>query len=194
MSGGRTSAFAKREFALGPHPFETLKRVEAPTTYIDEARVARVPKRADMFARAQFGDMGKPVQQAAAGGYYARKSAPSMAQRRMLGALILFQDGPPAETRVENTPEANAANIKATCYFLGVDAVGLSACPDWTYYSHDAAGEPIVPYHENAISMKYERLAVRNGSSPRRGGRAQCGTRAGVRAKCSIAIAVVSSN
>jgi hypothetical protein len=25
----------------------------------------------------------------------------------------------------------NAANIKAASYFLGVDAVGLSRCPDW---------------------------------------------------------------
>ncbi|MEO0999247.1 MAG: NAD-binding oxidoreductase, partial [Pseudomonadota bacterium] len=50
--------FRRRDFAMGPHPFETLKRVETPTTFIDEPRVARVPKRTDMFARAQFGDMG----------------------------------------------------------------------------------------------------------------------------------------
>lgn len=79
--------FQRRAYALGPHPFETLKRAEEPTTYIDEANVARVPKRADMFARAQFGDMGKALQDNAAGGYYARKSAPSYAQRRMLGVL-----------------------------------------------------------------------------------------------------------
>ena len=36
---------------------------------------------------------------------------------------------------------------------LGVDAVGLSACPDYAYYSHDATGEAITPYHSNAISM-----------------------------------------
>ena len=68
--------FARRDFVLGPHPFETLKRVEDPTTYIDATRVARVPKRADMFARAQFGDMGKTNQDATAGGHYARKAAP----------------------------------------------------------------------------------------------------------------------
>ncbi len=145
--------FAKRDFALGPHPFETLKRVPKPTTYIDEARVARVPKRADMFARAQFGDMGKAVQQAAAGGYYARKSAPSMAQRRMLGAFTLFQDGPAAASKTTSTPEENAANVKAASYFLGVDAVGLSRCPDWAWYSHDAAGAPLDPPHDQAISM-----------------------------------------
>ncbi len=86
--------YRKRNFADGPHPFETLKRVDDPTTYIDEPNVARVPKRTDMFARAQFGDMGPKLQNGAKGGYYARKAAPSMAQRRMLGAFVFLQDGP----------------------------------------------------------------------------------------------------
>ncbi|MEE4188588.1 MAG: reductive dehalogenase, partial [Roseobacter sp.] len=145
--------FARRDFVQGPHPFETLRRLDRPTTYIDEARVARVPKRADMFARAQFGDMGKAVQEAAAGGRYVRKSAPSSAQRRMLGAFILFQDGPVAPVRLESSAARNAANIKATSYFLGIDAVGLSRCPEWAWYSHDAAGVPIDPPHDQAISM-----------------------------------------
>ena len=145
--------FAKRNFADGPHPFETLKRVESPTTYIDEARVARVPKRTDMFARAQFGDMGKPLQEGAKGGYYARKAAPSMAQRRMLGAFVLLQDGAPEPIDPPTDAERNALNIKAASYFLGVDAVGLSRCPDWTWYSHDATGAPIDPPHDQAISM-----------------------------------------
>ncbi|CUH66307.1 3-chloro-4-hydroxyphenylacetate reductive dehalogenase precursor [Thalassovita gelatinovora] len=146
--------FAKRRFAEGPHPFERLKRVEAPTTFIDEPNVARVPKRADMFARAQFGDMGKHVQDGAKGGHYARKSAPSFAQRRALGAFVVIQNGDPNPAGpCPADPQENAANIKATCYFLGVDAVGLSRCPDWTWYSHDAAGDPIDPPHDQAISM-----------------------------------------
>ena len=92
--GSRRSAlngdpFAKRAFKDGPHPFETLKRVEDPTTYIDEARVARVPKRADMFARAQFGDMGKPNQAAATGGFYVRKAAPSNGTAADAGGLCV---------------------------------------------------------------------------------------------------------
>ena len=145
--------FAKRDFVNGPHPFETLKRVETPTTYIDEANVARVPKRADMFARAQFGDMGKSNQAAATGGYYVRKAAPSMAQRRMLGAFVLLQDGASEDGPRPGDAQANAEAIKAASYFLGVDAVGISRCPDWTWYSHDARGEPIDPPHDQAISM-----------------------------------------
>ena len=89
--------YAKRRFVDGAHPFERLKRVESPTTFIDEARVARVPKRGDLFARAQFGDMGKVNQNGTKGGYYVRKSAPSSAQRRALGAFVLLQDGEEAK-------------------------------------------------------------------------------------------------
>lgn len=146
--------FAKRDYAKGPHPFETLKRVDEPTTYIDRPNVARVPKRANMFARGLFGDMGKHVQEATKNGNYVRKSAAAFAFRPSLGAFVLLQDGDaaPVHDSTHDT-QRNAENIKAALYFLGVDAVGLSACPDWTYYSHDAAGAPITPYHENAISM-----------------------------------------
>ncbi|MFK7992991.1 MAG: 2Fe-2S iron-sulfur cluster-binding protein [Granulosicoccus sp.] len=147
--------FAKRRFVDGAHPFEKLKRVDLPTTYIDEKRVARVPKRTDMFARSLFGDMGKINQEAAKGGKYVNKAAPSTAQRRVLGACVLLQDGEPADNISETARDAerNAQNIKATAYFLGVDAVGLSRCPDWSWYSHDAAGVVIEPPHDQAISM-----------------------------------------
>ncbi len=145
--------FRQRDYVSGAHPFERLKRVATPTTYIDEERVARVPKRADMFARAQFGDMGKTLQNGAKGGYYARKAAPSFAQRRALGAFVLLQDGESAKVEKPTDSERNAANLKAASYFLGVDAVGLSRCPEWAWYSHDATGDPIVPPHDQAVSM-----------------------------------------
>jgi reductive dehalogenase len=153
-SGRTQDPYARRRFMDGAHPFETLKRTNTPTTYIDEAHVARVPKRADMFARAQFGDMGQNVQNGAKNGHYARKSAPSMAQRRVLGAFTAIQNGAanPLGLRPSD-PHINAANIKATAYFLGADAVGLSRCPDWAWYSHDATGAPIDPPHDQAISM-----------------------------------------
>ena len=152
-SAFNTDPFKSREFRDGPHPFETLKRVDDPTTYIDEPNVARVPKRADMFARSQFGDMGKGNQIAATGGFYVRKAAPSMAQRRMLGAFVLLQDGTPAAGPRPTDAARNAANVKAASYWLGIDAVGISRCPDWTWYSHDARGEEIHPEHDQAISM-----------------------------------------
>ena len=150
--------YAKRRFVDGEQPFEKLKRVDTPTTFIDEERVARVPKRTDMFARAQFGDMGPTVQAGTIKGKYASKAAPSLAQRRPLGAFVLLQDAPAAEDISETTKDLqrNADNIKAACYFLGADAVGLSRCPDWAYYSHNALGEEIIPYNKNAISMIFD--------------------------------------
>lgn len=150
---GDETPFAKRRFVDGAHPFETLKRVETPTTYIDEAHVARVPKRADMFARAQFGDMGKTVQDGARMGNYVRKSALSYAFRQALGAFTLMQDGPAQDGARPKDADRNAENVKAALYFLGADAVGISRCPDWAYYSHDAAGAPLDAYHPNAISV-----------------------------------------
>ncbi len=146
--------YAKRRFADGPHPFERLKRVESPTTFIDATNVARVPKRANMFARALFGDFGKKPQEAAKNGDYVRKSAAAFAFRPALGAFILLQDGEAGLAHPSTADGAdNGANIKGAAYFLGADAVGLSACPDWAWYSHDAAGAPIEPYHAHAISI-----------------------------------------
>lgn len=147
--------YAKRNYADGAHPFEKLKRVDKPTTFIDEERIARVPKRTDMFARAQFGDMGKSNQEAATNGYFAQKAPISRAIRRPLGAFVLLQDGTPSKKILKDAidSKSNAEGIKAACYFLGADAVGLSRCPDWVWYSHDALGEAIEPNHSNSISM-----------------------------------------
>ncbi len=149
------TAFKGRLFKDGGFPFERTKRQDEPTTFIDRPHVARVPKRADMFARALFGDMGKAAQDAARNGHYVRKNPTAFAARKPLGALIVIQNGQAAGKISETTLKAdrNAENIKAALYFLGADAVGISPCPDWAYYSHDAAGKAITPYHKNAISV-----------------------------------------
>jgi len=154
-TAGSAEPYAQRRYVDGAHPFEKLKRVDTPTTFIDEARVARVPKRTDMFARAQFGDLGATVEDGARNGHYVMKCATGAAERRPLGALILLQDQPPEPMIAAGTEDAqtNSDNIKAACYFLGIDAVGISRCPQWTWYSHDAAGDVIDPPHDQAISM-----------------------------------------
>ncbi len=148
-------AYRKRRYMDGAYPFEHSKRVDTPTTLVDEPRIPRVPKRTDMFARAIFGDMGEKVQDGARNGNYVRKSATSFAARRPLGAFVLLQDGPVAPQVHPDATEAdrNSRNIRAALYFLGADAVGISRCPAWAYYSHDAAGEPLPAYHPNAISV-----------------------------------------
>jgi reductive dehalogenase len=144
-----------RPYRLGPHPVETLSRVDSPTTFIDEPRVPRFPKRADFFARALFGDMGPAVQEAAKGGFYVMKSPIGACARRALGALLLLQFGE-ARGPVDDAatdPARNADNLKGAAYFLSADAVGLSRVPEWAWYSHDAGGNPLPPYHENGVSL-----------------------------------------
>ena len=147
--------FHDREFRQGPYPFEKIKRRDEPTTFIDEERVPRFPKRADFFARALFGDMGKAVQEAAKGGMYVMKSPIGACARRALGALLLLQFGDARGPAGPETQDAarNAENLKGAAYYLSSDAVGLSRVPSWAYYSHDAGGQPIEPYHDNAISI-----------------------------------------
>jgi hypothetical protein len=80
--------------SMDPHPFENLKRVETPTTYIDEARVARVPKRTDMFARAQFRGHGqKPTRGGQGRLLRAQGRAILCAAARIRAPLFLLQDG-----------------------------------------------------------------------------------------------------
>ena len=147
--------FARRDFRLGPHPFETLKRRDEPTTFIDHERVPRFPKRADFFARALFGDLGRDVQDSAKNAHYVMKSPIGACARRALGALLLLQFGEargPVSPTVAD-PQRNADNLKATAYYLGCDAVGLCAVPEWAYYSHDAGGNPLPAYHANGINL-----------------------------------------
>jgi ferredoxin-NADP reductase/ferredoxin len=148
-------AFAARDFRDGAFPFETLKRVTQPTTFIDHARVPRFPKRADFFARALFGDLGPAVQEGAKNAHYVMKSPIGACARRALGALLLLQfgeaRGPVSPATAD--PQRNAANLKAASYWLGVDAVGLCAVPEWAYYSHDAGGRPLAAYHANAVNL-----------------------------------------
>jgi hypothetical protein len=147
--------FAGREYRLGAFPFETLQRRDTPTTFIDHARVPRFPKRADFFARALFGDLGKSVQDSAKNAYYVMKSPIGACARRALGALLLLQFGDARGPVSPGTadPQRNADNLKAASYYLGNDAVGLCAVPQWAWYSHDAGGNPLPAYHANALNL-----------------------------------------
>lgn len=147
--------YAARDFRDGPWPVETLERRDEPTTFIDHERVPRFPKRADFFARALFGDLGKAVQEDAKNAHYVMKSPIGACARRALGALLLLQfgeaRGPVSPTTAD--PARNAANLKATSYWLGADAVGLCAVPAWAWYSHDAGGNALPAYHANAVNL-----------------------------------------
>ena len=106
--------YRNRDYRDSAMKLERIKRVDKPTTFMDEDRIPRVPKRTDMFARAQFGDMGKANQDAATGGYYARKAAPSYAQRRALGAFVL-RDGAPVAVQAGDAPHGMRKGCRLVC-------------------------------------------------------------------------------
>lgn len=160
-SGANRSAlnarpFHRRRFKDGAYPFERIRRVEQTTTVVDEPRIPRTPKRSDMFARAAFGDLGKAVPDANRNIVDAMvKSINCVSYTQIIAAVSLLQGGQEAPSVSDTARDAqqNADNIKAALYFLGADAVGISRCPDWAYYSHDSEGDEITPYHKNAISV-----------------------------------------
>ena len=90
-----------RDFRRAPIPFEKLSASTSPRRSSTHARVPRFPKRADFFARALFGDMGKNVQDSAKNAHYVLKSPIGACARRALGALLLLQFG---EARGPVTP------------------------------------------------------------------------------------------
>ncbi|MBE9537595.1 MAG: 2Fe-2S iron-sulfur cluster binding domain-containing protein [Proteobacteria bacterium] len=155
---GNAEPFADRDFHMGPYPFEKIKRVETPTSLIDADRIPRFPKRADWFARSAFGDLGKAVQ-AQDLPHFVGKNPLGACALRSLMSLIPLQYGEardPSQTGVQpndGDPVKNAERLKAACYYLATDAVGLSPTPDWAYYSHDSKMRPITPYHKNSVNM-----------------------------------------
>lgn len=149
--------YANREFHKGPYPFEKIKRVDRPTTLIDEDRIPRVPKRADWFARASFGDLGKAVQDEDLQRFVGKNPLGACALNALM-SLVALQYGAEREgARPESVdPKRNALNLKAACYYLASDAVGLSPVPDWAYYSHDSKQQPITPYHDSGVCMMFD--------------------------------------
>jgi hypothetical protein len=130
-SRGSHDPYARRDYAQGAHPFETLKRVETPTTYIDEPNVARVPKRTDMFARGAIWRYGTG----------AAKGRDGWSLRAQGGAQLCATQGcwvhmcscrTGNRRRMPNRLRLNwaADNIKGASYFLGIDAtVSRAALP-----------------------------------------------------------------
>ncbi len=140
----------QRPMHLGPYPMERIKRVDAPTTLITND-IPRVPQRASFFSRAAHGDFGPRFQ--AERNIFATKTPSAQAYRQLIGQMVPFQDGPVADKQAPATHDAdvNADAVKAMAYYLGSNMVGICACPDYAWYSHRDGGEPIDPYHRNAI-------------------------------------------
>lgn len=148
---------SRRAAHLGPYPMETIKRADEPTTLVLRDEIKRSPMRASGFSRARHGDFGAKVA-AAAGMGHAQRHPISRGMGPIQGSMIPRQGN---GERMEPTgiggdlsdPAKNTEAVKALGYFLGVDFVGVCEAEPWMFYSHDANGNAIEPYHKHVVVM-----------------------------------------
>ena len=153
QSGRERNRRARRRSHASRYPMETVKRVERPTTLINDEEVPRVPKRANFFERALQGDLGEKSQKERR--RFSFKHPFSHSQLGVIRAMVPFQDGAVAETDKSRygDPIANAKAIKSLSYFLGADLTGICEIPRYAWYSHKEDGTPIEMYHKYAVVM-----------------------------------------
>lgn len=146
--------YGKRSFTDGVFPMEKVKRVDSPTSLIDEDKIPRIPKRTEFFVRIAFGDLGEAAQKASVDGFSVNKHPLGRALSATLNCYSILQRAKEKKIRVAGyeDPKSNADIIKATLHFLGADMVGISRAPDWVWYSHTADGQVLKPAHKYAIT------------------------------------------
>ena len=155
-----------RPLHLGRYPMEKIKRVPQPTTRITDD-VPRMPKRANFFVRSGKGDLGEKQQREVR--RFTGKMPLNRAFGRVMGAITPLQraEAQPIEADLPDDLTERANHLKALCYFLDADIVGICEVPDYAWYSHDLAGNEIPPRHKYAIVLLidqgYETMAGSSG-------------------------------
>ncbi|MBW1805771.1 MAG: reductive dehalogenase [Deltaproteobacteria bacterium] len=139
---------------LDPYPMEILKRVDRPTTLINDDEVKKVDERESGFNRALRGDFGERL---------SKERHRFVAKHPLSGALVQMQftlsgivDGTVASEKapVPDDPKQMARHIKETAYFLRADQVGICKLPPYAVYSHSMeTGEPVELNHKYAIAI-----------------------------------------
>ena len=141
-------------------PMDQLKRVDRPTTTINDDEVKRVRERNAGFCKAAAGDYGPALQKEFR--RFVPKHPLSGACSWMRDNMKPFVDGMVAaqQAPIPDDPARIARHIKETAYFLRADAVGVCELPPYPVYSHKfdfrnpAAGEvPIELDHKYAIAV-----------------------------------------
>ncbi len=122
--------------ALGSFPMDRIKRVDRPTTFIDETAIERRAESESGFNRASRGDFGAIVQRERP--RFGMKHPLSAALVTMQANMIPMVDGVVASQKapITNDPEALALHVKKTAYFLRSDAVGICELPPYAVYTH----------------------------------------------------------
>ncbi len=137
-----------------PYPVWALKRVDKPTTVIEENQISRWDEREGGFHRAGRGDFGPTIQRE-----YRRfviKHPLSGALMNMAKTLAGVVDGKTGSDRAPNTenPSKTARHIKEAAYFLRADLVGICELPGYAVFTHSRwTEERINLTHKYAIAL-----------------------------------------
>ncbi len=152
------AGYLKRNFE--PFPTHQLKRVDHPTTQINESEIKRVSEREAGFCKAAAGDYGPRLQKEFR--RFVPKHPVSGAIAWMRDNMKPFRDGNMAGNiaPISDDPQVIARHIKETAYFMRADAVGICELPSWAVYSHkfsfkdmDAGERPLNLNHKYAIGI-----------------------------------------
>ena len=146
------SGYHKR--VLENFPMDSIKRVDRPTTIIEDTKVKRVDERESGFNRAARGDFGP----------YLKEQRPRFVMKHpvsgALGQMQLFLrdivDGMVAKQKapLPQDPAMLSLHIKELAYFLRSDAVGICELPPYAVYTNSFPdGEAVECNHKNAIAI-----------------------------------------
>jgi 3-chloro-4-hydroxyphenylacetate reductive dehalogenase len=156
--GGRMSGYHERNRET--FPMHKIKRVDNPTTRIDEDRVQQVRVRQSGFIKAFAGDYGDRLSKEFR--RFVPKHPLSGAIAWMRDNMRMHRDGVVATQTapVPDDPDIISRHIKETAYFLRADAVGICQLPQYAVYSHgfnfkdrDAGEKPVSLAHKYAIAI-----------------------------------------
>ena len=141
-------------------PVNRLKRVDRPTTIIQDEKVQRVSECDSGFMKARRGLYGSAFQNKP--GQFKYSFPLSDAEGWMMGNMRPFVDGTAAKQKapIPDDPELLSRHIKETAYFLRADAVGICKLPYYAIYSHrfdannpESEGIPVELNHKYAIAI-----------------------------------------
>ena len=145
---------AKKLKSINPYPMHLIKRVNRPTTLINENEVKRVDERDGGFQRAGRGEYGKRIQLEY--GRFMEKYPLSYAQLTMSKHLSNVVDGNVKDYKapVPENPEDISLHIKELAYFLRADSVGICKLPQYAVFTNSRwDGKKIDLKHKYAIAI-----------------------------------------
>ncbi|MBK8597837.1 MAG: reductive dehalogenase [Holophagales bacterium] len=153
-----------------PFPVHRLKRVDRPTTWINEEEIRRVDERDGGFHRAGRGEYGGHIQKE----YHRFQEKFPLSEALFEVTHRLGEpdavSGAPRRGPAPGTddPAAMARHIKETGYFLRADMIGICRLPPYAVFTHGRKDDqPIELTHDYAIAIlvdqDYKTSAAFNG-------------------------------